>query len=71
MILLKNSLFWLAAFYGKHNASENPFRDAFAILAALALRTPKEELALVARFGQPYTDYMARTGRFIPRITKK
>ena len=41
------------------------------VLAMLAIRTPKEERALVARFGQPYTDYMARTGRFIPRITKK
>ena len=51
--------------------SENPFRAALAIVTALIIRTPKEELALVARFGQPYTDNMARTGRFIPRITKK
>jgi len=41
------------------------------VLAMLAIRTPKEERALVKRFGQPYIDYMDRTGRFFPRITKK
>jgi len=41
------------------------------VLAMLAIRTPSEERALVERFGQPYIDYMARTGRFIPRIPKK
>ncbi|MEO8268544.1 MAG: isoprenylcysteine carboxylmethyltransferase family protein [Aureliella sp.] len=41
------------------------------VLAMLAIRTPKEEQALVDRFGQPYLDYMARTGRFILRIPKK
>jgi protein-S-isoprenylcysteine O-methyltransferase Ste14 len=38
------------------------------VLALLALRTPKEERMLVARFGPSYSDYMARTGRFWPRI---
>jgi len=41
------------------------------VLAMLAIRTPKEEQALVERFGQPYIDYMDRTGRFIPRRAKK
>ena len=41
------------------------------VLAMLAIRTPKEEQALIDRFGQPYLDYMARTGRFIPRTPKK
>ncbi len=41
------------------------------VLAMLAVRTPKEERMLVKRFGQPYIDYMDRTGRFFPRITKK
>lgn len=36
------------------------------VLALLAMRTPKEEAMLIERFGQPYRDYMARTGRFIP-----
>jgi len=38
------------------------------VLALLALRTPKEEQMLIERFGQEYRDYMARTGRFVPRI---
>ena len=38
------------------------------VLAMLAIRTPKEERALIKKFGQPYLDYMARTGRFVPRI---
>lgn len=41
------------------------------VLSMLAIRTPKEEQALIERFGQPYLDYMARTGRFIPRITQE
>ena len=39
-------------------------------LAMLAIRTPKEERMLVERFGQPYVDYIDRTGRFVPRIPK-
>ena len=37
------------------------------VLALLAVRTPTEERRLIERFGQPYQEYMARTGRFIPR----
>lgn len=39
------------------------------VLALLAVRTPKEEQMLVERFGDQYRDYMARTGRFFPRIS--
>lgn len=41
------------------------------VLGMLAIRTPKEERALIKNFGQPYLDYMARTGRFVPRIIQK
>ncbi|MFN0021975.1 MAG: isoprenylcysteine carboxylmethyltransferase family protein [Pirellulaceae bacterium] len=39
------------------------------VLTLLAMRTKKEEQMLIERFGDQYRDYMARTGRFIPRIT--
>jgi protein-S-isoprenylcysteine O-methyltransferase Ste14 len=42
--------------------------SSVAILAFIAVRTPKEEQMLIKRFGQEYRDYMARSGRFIPRI---
>lgn len=42
--------------------------SSVVVLALLAIRTPKEERMLVERFGQKYLDYMASTGRFIPRI---
>ena len=37
------------------------------VLALLVTRTPQEEAMLIERFGQQYRDYMAKTGRFIPR----
>jgi protein-S-isoprenylcysteine O-methyltransferase Ste14 len=37
------------------------------VLALLVMRTPQEEAMLIERFGQQYRDYMAKTGRFIPR----
>ncbi|QDU29465.1 Isoprenylcysteine carboxyl methyltransferase (ICMT) family protein [Anatilimnocola aggregata] len=42
--------------------------SSLAVLALLAIRTPKEEQMLIERFGQQYQDYMVTTGRFIPRI---
>ena len=42
--------------------------SSMAVLAMLAIRTPKEEQMLIERFGQQYRDYMATTGRFIPWI---
>lgn len=38
------------------------------ILALLTMRTPKEEQMLIERFGEKYREYMARTGRYFPRI---
>jgi protein-S-isoprenylcysteine O-methyltransferase Ste14 len=40
-------------------------------LALLALRTPKEEQKLVEGFGNAYREYMARTGRFLPRFGRR
>lgn len=41
------------------------------VLGLLAVRTPKEEQMLIERFGQQYRDYMAKTGRFVPRLVKE
>jgi protein-S-isoprenylcysteine O-methyltransferase Ste14 len=38
------------------------------VLVLLAFRTPKEERMLIERFGDDYRRYMAKTGRFVPRI---
>jgi protein-S-isoprenylcysteine O-methyltransferase Ste14 len=37
------------------------------LLTLLILRTPIEERKLIERFGDAYREYMARTGRFLPR----
>ena len=37
-------------------------------VALIVLRTGREEDRLVARFGDSYRAYMARTGRFLPKI---
>lgn len=44
---------------------------SLVVLSLLAIRTPKEEQMLIERFGQEYRDYMARTGRFIPRWIRR
>lgn len=38
------------------------------VIGLLVVRTRKEEENLVARFGEEYRDYMARTGRFFPLL---
>lgn len=50
--------------------ADNWFILALGILAfvVMAIRTPKEEANLVAKFGDEYRQYMRRTGRFLPRI---
>ena len=45
--------------------------SSLLVRTLLALRTPKEEEMLIERFGQQYRDYMARTGRFIPRMSRQ
>ncbi len=39
---------------------------AFAVLSGLVI--PREEQALVAKFGERYQGYMQRTGRLVPRV---
>jgi protein-S-isoprenylcysteine O-methyltransferase Ste14 len=38
------------------------------VFALLVIRTRTEEANLVARFGERYSAYMQRTGRFLPRV---
>lgn len=44
------------------------FAGGLAAMVLLVVRTPKEEQKLVEKFGDQYRAYMARTGRFVPRI---
>jgi protein-S-isoprenylcysteine O-methyltransferase Ste14 len=37
-------------------------------LILFALRIPHEEGVMLERFGEPYRNYMQRTGRFLPRL---
>lgn len=39
------------------------------VLALLAVPTPKEKQLLVERFDKQYRDNIARTRRFVPRIS--
>jgi len=38
------------------------------VFTLLAVRAPREEARLVARFGADYRAYMARTNRFLPKL---
>ena len=40
------------------------------VFTLLAVRAPREEARLVARFGDDYRAYMARTNRFLPTLTR-
>ncbi len=48
--------------------------SGFVVLVLLVVRTSKEEQMLVAKFGDEYRAYMARTGRFFraaaPKVAK-
>lgn len=44
--------------------------SSLLVLSLLAIRTPKEEQMLIARFGDEYRSYMASTGRFCPRLLR-
>lgn len=39
------------------------------VFSLLAIRSRTEEEKLLARFGEPYREYRARTGRFLPRVS--
>ena len=38
------------------------------VFILMAIRTPKEEANLIAKFGDEYREYMKRTGRFLPKL---
>ncbi len=40
-------------------------------LWAIVIRTPKEEQMMIDRFGNEYLAYMQRTGRYLPRWSRK
>jgi protein-S-isoprenylcysteine O-methyltransferase Ste14 len=40
----------------------------FFLVLLMLVRTPREERMLIGRFGDQYRDYMARTGRYLPRL---
>lgn len=50
--------------------ADNWFIILMAALAfiAMAVRTPKEEANLIAKFGDDYRNYMKTTGAFLPKI---
>ncbi len=50
--------------------ADNWFIIVLGILAfiGMAIRTPKEEANLVAKFGDEYREYMKHTGRFFPKL---
>ena len=47
------------------------FVTGTVIFSLLAVRTSREEQILLARFGNEYRNYMARTNRFLPKVTKE
>ena len=52
--------------------ADNWFIAAFGFLAfiLMAIRTPKEEANLLAKFGNEYREYMKHTGRFLPKLLR-
>ncbi len=50
--------------------ADNWFVILLGVLAfiGMALRTPKEEANLIAKFGDEYREYRQRTGRFFPKL---
>jgi protein-S-isoprenylcysteine O-methyltransferase Ste14 len=50
--------------------ADNWFIATLGILTfiLMAIRTPREEANLIAKFGDEYVEYMKRTGRFLPKL---
>jgi len=50
--------------------ADNWFIATLGIFAfiAMAVRTPKEEANLIAKFGDEYREYMKHTGKFLPKL---
>ena len=38
------------------------------LVLVVAVRLPREEALMLAKFGEAYRDYMRTTGRFFPRL---
>ena len=53
--------------------ADNWFIALLGVLAfiVMAIRTPKEEANLIAKFGDEYREYMKTTGRFLPKLGGK
>lgn len=68
---IRHPLYTFGALFYFALAAATALWPVLALLAVafvlLARRTVKEEENLVARFGDDYRRYMARTGRFLPR----
>jgi protein-S-isoprenylcysteine O-methyltransferase Ste14 len=63
--------FWLPAVAGWGVAAGNWFilvSGAVLILILMILRVPREEAMMLEGFGEAYSLYMTRTGRFVPRL---
>ncbi len=66
-------LAFLVAVVGGSIATANWYLFVSSLIpfAFLVARTRIEEQKLVERFGDDYRDYMAKTGRFLPRLTRQ
>lgn len=60
------------AYLGFALVAENWWIAVLSVLvfAVLAVRTPKEEARLIAKFGDQYREYMKTTGRYLPKATR-
>jgi protein-S-isoprenylcysteine O-methyltransferase Ste14 len=64
---------FLAFFVGIFLLSAHPWIGGLGVAvigSLMTLRLPKEEAMLATRFGERYRRYRARTGRFLPRLTR-
>jgi hypothetical protein len=55
-------------------AGERREREAWTVVALIGIRTvviPREEAALVAKFGADYVQYRERTGALLPKLGQK
>jgi protein-S-isoprenylcysteine O-methyltransferase Ste14 len=55
-----------------HDTALQPGLAGLLMIALLmSLRTPREERMMLEAFGPRYADYMARTGRYVPRVWRR
>jgi protein-S-isoprenylcysteine O-methyltransferase Ste14 len=63
--------FWLPAMAGWGIAARNwsiLISGGVLIVIVIILRVPQEEAMMLEGFGEAYSLYMTRTGRFVPRL---